>query len=132
MATRKIIEPGKPVRNSRSGQAIMALLDLLGRRWGLRVLWELRSGERLSFRALQETCQISSPNALNTRLKELRHAGIVDLEDAGGYGLTPAGHTLLKALGPLASWADDWARSVGREDLACYTRPRKSQGESAG
>ncbi|HJV86288.1 MAG TPA: winged helix-turn-helix transcriptional regulator [Noviherbaspirillum sp.] len=126
MATRKIIEPGKSVRNSRSGQAIMALLDLLGRRWALRILWELRTGERLSFRALQETCQISSPNALNTRLKELRHAGIVDLQNGGGYGLTLTGHALLKALGPLASWADDWARSVGREDLACYSRSRET------
>ncbi|HJV82613.1 helix-turn-helix domain-containing protein [Noviherbaspirillum sp.] len=125
MATKKIIEPGKPVRNSKSGQAIMALLDLLGRRWALRILWELRSGERLSFRALQESCQISSPNALNTRLKELRHAGIVDLEGEGGYGLTESGRSLLTAVGPLAAWADDWARTVGREDLACYSRAKE-------
>ena len=36
--------PGKPVRGSKTGRPIMALLDLLGRRWALRVLWELRNG----------------------------------------------------------------------------------------
>ena len=32
----------------------MALLDLLGRRWQLRLLWELRDDRHLRFRALQE------------------------------------------------------------------------------
>ena len=32
----------RTVRGSRSGRPIMALLDLLGRRWTLRILWELR------------------------------------------------------------------------------------------
>jgi DNA-binding HxlR family transcriptional regulator len=53
--------PGKPVRGSRSGQPIMALLDLLGRRWAMRVIWELREST-LSFRQLQEACGgISTP-----------------------------------------------------------------------
>ncbi|HJV56497.1 MAG TPA: transcriptional regulator, partial [Methylomirabilota bacterium] len=34
--------PGWPVRGSRTGRPIMALMDLLGRRWALRVIWELR------------------------------------------------------------------------------------------
>ncbi|HTO53257.1 MAG TPA: transcriptional regulator, partial [Myxococcota bacterium] len=41
--------PGAAVRGSRSGRPIMAALDLLGRRWALRVLWELRNGPH-SFR----------------------------------------------------------------------------------
>ena len=36
--------PGRPVRGSRTGRPVMALLDLLGRRWTLRVLSELRDG----------------------------------------------------------------------------------------
>ena len=58
--------PGRPVRGSPSGRPIMALLDLLGRRWALRMLWELREGG-LSFRALQERCDGVSPSVLNTR-----------------------------------------------------------------
>ena len=54
----------------------MALLDLLGRRWALRILWELRD-EPLRFRELQQACDGLSPSVLNTRLGELREAGIV-------------------------------------------------------
>ncbi len=49
----------------------MALLDLLGRRWALRVVWELRDGP-LVFRALQERCAGMSSSVLNQRLRELR------------------------------------------------------------
>lgn len=122
MANKKVIQPGRPVRNSQSGQPIMAVLDLLGRRWALRILWDLRNGERQSFRALQERCEISSPNVLSSRLKELRDAGVIDLEEGAGFGLTATGHDLLKAMRPLATWADEWARTVGREDLACFIR----------
>ena len=41
--------PGKRVRGSRTGKPIMAFLDLIGRRWALRILWELRGGS-LGFR----------------------------------------------------------------------------------
>jgi DNA-binding HxlR family transcriptional regulator len=119
---KKTVEPGSPVRNSKSGQPIMVVLDLLGRRWALRVVWELRDGQRQSFRSLQDRCRISSPNVLNSRLKELRHADIVDLEEGAGFGLTESGCTLLEAMRPLALWAEGWAISIGREDLAHLTR----------
>ncbi|HVP28813.1 MAG TPA: helix-turn-helix domain-containing protein [Myxococcota bacterium] len=89
----------------------MALLDLLGRRWTLRVLWELRDGA-LSFRALQERCDAVSPTVLNTRLAELREAGVLELREGEGYALTPSGETLLAALAPLHGWAEGWARRV--------------------
>jgi DNA-binding HxlR family transcriptional regulator len=109
----------------------MVVLDLLGRRWALRILWELRSGERRSFRSLQERCRISSPNVLSARLKELRHARVVDLEDGEGFGLTEAGRNLLMAMHPLSLWAEDWAISVGREDLAHLTRAAAGNPEKA-
>ena len=87
----------------------MAVLDLLGRRWTLRVLWELRAGS-LTFRALRERCDAMSPSVLNQRLGELRDAGIVELDPDGGYRLTPDGRTLLAALAPLDDWAGRWAR----------------------
>lgn len=85
----------------------MALLDLLGRRWCLRVLWELRGGA-LTFRALAERCGEISPTVLNRRLAELREAGIVD-HGEGGYGLTSPGEKLLELLLPLHRWAEDWS-----------------------
>jgi len=84
----------------------MALLDLLGRRWTLRVLWELRS-ETLGFRELQARCDGMSPSVLNQRLTELREAGIVEPANRG-YALTPRGDELLKAFKPLERWAKTW------------------------
>jgi DNA-binding HxlR family transcriptional regulator len=100
--------PGRPVRGSRSGRPIMAALDLLGRRWSLRVLWELRSGA-LPFRALRDACEGVSPTVLNTRLRELQEAGVVESTDAG-YVLTRHGQSLSEALAPLDRWARGWAR----------------------
>jgi DNA-binding HxlR family transcriptional regulator len=90
----------------------MALLDLLGRRWALRILWELRQGESLTFRELQARCGEISSSVLNDRLRELREAGILALAHPAGYQLTPAGEQLLHALEPLDQWAKTWADSV--------------------
>ena len=87
----------------------MALFDLLGRRWALRVIWEL-SQETLSFRALRERCDSMSTSVLNQRLTELREAGLITT-NAGGYHLTKRGAELQEALAPLDSWAKRWARS---------------------
>jgi DNA-binding HxlR family transcriptional regulator len=86
----------------------MALLDLLGRRWALRVLWELRA-EALTFRELQARCEEMSSSVLNQRLRELRAAGIVVLPNRSGYQLTPEGQALLGALTPLHDWAVRWS-----------------------
>jgi DNA-binding HxlR family transcriptional regulator len=100
---------GQSVRGSRSGRPIMVALDLLGRRAALRVLWELRS-QVLTFRALQEAAA-TNPALLNTRLKELREAGLVDHAE-GGYRLTDTGRALMVALHPLNDWAAAWARGA--------------------
>lgn len=100
--------PGQPVRGSRSGRPIMALLDLLGRRWTLRMLWELRQGP-LNFRELRAACDDMSPSVLNLRLRELRTAEVVVLGESGGYALSPSGYELLTALTPLQAWAAQWA-----------------------
>jgi DNA-binding HxlR family transcriptional regulator len=91
----------------------MAVLDWLGRRWALRVLWELRD-EPLVFRALQERCGGLSPTVLNDRLRELRAAGIVTVHDDGGYTLTDDGRGLGAVLLPLSRWAENWAQRRSR------------------
>jgi len=94
----------------------MALLDLLGRRWALRILWELKD-ERLSFRALQERCGAPSPTVLNERLKELRESALVDLLEGEGYGLTALGEELGHRLLPLVTWSERWAKVSRRAVL---------------
>jgi DNA-binding HxlR family transcriptional regulator len=90
----------------------MALLDLLGRRKALRVLWELRESH-LTFRALQAAAD-TNPSVLNVRLTELREARIVE-QGPEGYGLTAHGRKLLEVFLPLHAWADDWAKLFGRK-----------------
>jgi DNA-binding HxlR family transcriptional regulator len=87
----------------------MALLDLLGRRWALRVLWELRHEGVPTFRELQRRCGDISSSVLSERLRELREAGIVASEATGGYELTDEGRSLLELLAPVDAWAKRWA-----------------------
>lgn len=102
----------RPVRGSRTGRPIMALLDLLGRRWSLRILWELRD-EPLTSRALRTACDEASPTVLQARLTELREAGFVELGEAGGYGLTPLGRDLSATFMPLHRFAERWRSKSG-------------------
>ncbi|RDH79849.1 transcriptional regulator [Mycolicibacterium moriokaense] len=97
---------GRQARGSSTGRPIMVVLDVLGRRGALRILWELRGGSPLTFRALQDACD-SNPGSLNTRLKELRELGIV-VHDDGGYRLSDSGHDLLETLKGLQAWSDRW------------------------
>jgi DNA-binding HxlR family transcriptional regulator len=92
----------------------MVLLDLLGRRMTLRILWELRD-RHLTFRALQEAAE-TNPSVLNVRLKELREAHLV-AHEADGYGLTAHGKELLETFLPLHAWADRWARQLDKKRL---------------
>ena len=101
----------KPVLSSRTGRPIMVLLDLLGRRWTLRIIWELRAVAMTS-RRLREICDDVSPTVLQTRLNDLRAAGFVSLERPGGYRLTPLGQELLRRFLPLQVFADSWAATL--------------------
>lgn len=89
----------------------MAALDLLGRRWALRVIWELHQGSA-GFRELQRRCEQMSSSVLTTRLAELTDAGVV-AQTADGYHLTPLGTELVAALLPLESWSRSWAETTG-------------------
>ncbi|MFI1916126.1 winged helix-turn-helix transcriptional regulator [Nocardia sp. NPDC020380] len=107
------LEIGRPARGSTTGRPIMVLLDALGRRGALRLIWELRDGRALTFRALVDACE-SNPGALNTRLKELRTLHLIDHGD-GGYHLTEHGRSLATTLAPLTRWADGWAEAVAQD-----------------
>ena len=89
--------------------AINEAMDILQRRWTLRLLWELNQAP-LTFRALQAQCGEVSPSVLNQRLAELREAGLVERGE-GGYLLTALGAELVAAFEPLTRWAVKWKRS---------------------
>ena len=108
MPKKPAIPNKRRVRGSRTGRPIMALLDLLGRRWSLRILWELREGS-LTSRALRAACDEASPTVMQARLSELRAAGLIELAPASGYGLTPLGRELLETFLPLHRFAERWS-----------------------
>jgi len=89
----------------------MAALDLLGRRWALRILWELRDGP-VGARALRERCDGMSPSVLYDRLSELTDAGLLSKNDGQRYELSEIGRALSAAIRPLDGWARRWAAQV--------------------
>jgi DNA-binding HxlR family transcriptional regulator len=100
----------RAVRGSRTGRPIMVLLDLFGRRWSLRILWELRE-QSMTSRALRTACDEASPTVLHARLSELRDAGFIELVPASGYSLTQLGRELLENLLPLHHFAERWNKT---------------------
>src|ERR1700732_4626362 len=99
----------RAVRGSRTGRPIMALLDLLGRRWTLRIIWELRE-QPLTSRALRAACDEASPTVLQARLSDLRQGGAVGLIPASGYRLTAMGRELHEPFLPLHRFAERWSK----------------------
>jgi DNA-binding HxlR family transcriptional regulator len=90
---------------------MLALLDLLGRRWALRILWELRA-EPASFQALQRRCDSMSTSVLSQRLGELREAQLVEKDRGADYTLTKHGVLLLARLDGIDEWTQQWARTI--------------------
>lgn len=106
----KFPKPGTPVRGSKTGVPIMALLDLLGRNWAMGIVWHLNEGPN-TFRGLQLYCEAISPTILNQRLKELMTANLID-RTVEGYQLTTKGRELYEMLSPLGKWAKSWAKTI--------------------
>jgi DNA-binding HxlR family transcriptional regulator len=94
--------------------ATYQLLALLEARYAIRVLWALRDGHPQTFRLLQDSVGGITPNTLNTRIKELRQAGLLN-HGSDGYIVTPTGSELLRRLGDLPSFASKWVASQARK-----------------
>ncbi len=100
--------PGQATTGSASGRPVMVLLDALGKRWTLRVIWELNKDKACTFRELRSLCEEVSPTSLNQRLKDLRDLGLIE-RTKHGYELSEYGRSLSALLLPLDRWASDWA-----------------------
>ncbi len=103
----------------------MILLELLGRRWSLRILWELKA-RSYNFRDLRLACGNISPTILNTRLAELRTANLVAL-NVDGYYLTDLGHSLGERFMPLYYWAEDWLKATKKAKRVMPRAPSRKQ-----
>jgi DNA-binding HxlR family transcriptional regulator len=102
--------------SSKETAAIGQLLGLLESRYAIRVLWALKDGHAQTFRLLQDSVGGITPNTLNTRIKELREAGLVTHGD-DGYVVTASGADLLKRLGDLSAFAAKWAGNQAKKAI---------------
>lgn len=100
--------------SSKDNVAVSQLLALLETRYAMRVLWALRDGHPQTFRLLQDSVGGITPNTLNTRLKALRAAGLIDHGDEG-YRLTASGTDLVKRLSDLQAFATKWTAAQTRK-----------------
>jgi DNA-binding HxlR family transcriptional regulator len=100
--------------SSKENAATGQLLALLEARYAMRVLWALRDGHPQTFRLLQDSVGGITPNTLNTRIKELREAGLMQ-HAGGGYSVTPSGADLLKRLADLQPFAARWVASQSKK-----------------
>lgn len=91
-------------RAARTSPAMARALEFAGRRWALRIVWELRAGP-LSFRGLQAACGKISPSVLAGRLHEMGDLGIVENIPRLGYRLTASGERLFQVLAELNKWS---------------------------
>ena len=107
---------------SKDNAATSQLFALLEARYAIRVLWALRDGHPQTFRLLQDSVGGITPNTLNTRIKELREAGLVG-HGGEGYVVTPAGSDLLKRLGDLPAFAGKWAAAQAKKKTALLPPP---------
>jgi DNA-binding HxlR family transcriptional regulator len=102
--------------SSKENAAISELLGLLESRYAIRVLWALRDGHAQTFRLLQDSVGGITPNTLNTRIKELREAGLLNHGNEG-YVVTPVGSELLRRLNDLPPFAAKWAAAQAKKKL---------------
>jgi DNA-binding HxlR family transcriptional regulator len=100
--------------SSKENAAINQLLALLEARYAIRVLWALRDGHAQTFRLLQDSVGGITPNTLNTRIKELREAGLMG-HGNDGYVITPMGADLLKRLSDLPAFAARWVAGQAKK-----------------
>ena len=104
--TKAVIESATGAVSSRP---IMQLIDLLGTKWIMRILWEMNSGP-CTFRELQDRCGGISPTMINNRMKDLIAENLVDKDSPSGYQLTALGKELVILFSPLNQWAEDWVK----------------------
>jgi DNA-binding HxlR family transcriptional regulator len=107
---------------AKENMAMGELLALLEARFALRVLWALKNGHPQTFRLLQDSIGHITPNTLNTRIKELRTAGLL-IHDGNGYVVTAMGADLLKRLNELPLFAVKW--SANQAKITPVKKPTK-------
>ena len=102
---------------AKDNTAVIQLFDLLESRYAMRVIWALSDGHPQTFRLLQDSVGGVTPNTLNTRLKQLRAARLVE-HGRDGYRLTSQGADLARRMTDVQLFANRWAQQQARAAVA--------------
>ena len=112
-AVRRRLVPPESSGGHSDPEPLRSLIDLLARRNSLAAFWELR-GPAQPFRTMARRLNVAE-DRLSQRLRELREAGLVEVDEAGDYRLTGEGRRLLDVLERLSDFAGGWAQLTPRQ-----------------
>ena len=115
----------EPEDESRVGAtcAVVDVWELLGRRWSLHILKNLKTREVIRFNELKRSLPGISSTVLSERLLELEREGLVtkkiypEVPPRVEYSITPQARELGVIIRDLARWANRW-KSPGIKPLA--------------
>ena len=95
---------------------VVDVWELLGRRWSLHILKNLKTKEVIRFNELKRSLPGISSTVLSERLLELEREGLVtkkiypEVPLRVEYGITPQARELEVIIKDLARWANKWKR----------------------
>jgi DNA-binding HxlR family transcriptional regulator len=95
---------------------VVDVWELLGRRWSLHILKNLKTKEVIRFNELKRLLPGISSTVLSERLLELEREGLVtkkiypEVPLRVEYGITPQARELEVIIKDLARWANKWKR----------------------
>lgn len=108
---------------AKDNTAVIRLFDLLESLDALRVIWVLSDDHPQTFRLLQDSVSGVPPNTLNTRLKKLRAAHLVD-RGGEAYRLTSQGADLARRLLDVQQFAPLWNQQLARAAATAAASPQ--------
>ena len=94
--------------------AVVDVWELLGRRWSLQILKNLKTKEVIRFNELKRSLPGISSTVLSERLLELEREGLVtkkiypEVPPRVEYSITPQARELGVIIRDLARWANKW------------------------
>jgi DNA-binding HxlR family transcriptional regulator len=106
-------EPDGPARTDATC-TVVDVWELLGRRWSLHILKNLKTKEVIRFNELKRSLPGISSTVLSERLLELEREGLVtkkiypEVPPRVEYSITPQARELEVIIKDLARWANKW------------------------
>jgi len=93
---------------------VARILGIIGKKWTLRILYEIKMGDSVRFTDLMSSSHGLSARTLTKRLSELERSRLIkrvsykEIPPRVEYSLTDQGKKLMDISGLIAKWAMKW------------------------